>query len=95
MSAYAIFIREKVIDESELKTYSQKAPAAMAGHSGKTLAMYGRQEVLEGQNCEGVVLLEFPTFEEAKNWYYSDAYQEACKHRFNGAEYRAVIVEGV
>ncbi len=44
---------------------------------------------------EGVVILQFPTFEEAKAWYDSPAYREAREHRFAGADYRAVIVEGV
>jgi hypothetical protein len=38
--------------------------------------------------------LQFPAFEDAKAWYESPAYREACKHRFAGADYRAMIVEG-
>lgn len=44
---------------------------------------------------EGVVILEFPTFDEAKAWYDSPAYREVRENRFRGADYRAVIVEGV
>jgi uncharacterized protein (DUF1330 family) len=33
--------------------------------------------------------------EAAKAWYNSPAYREAREHRFKGAEYRAVIVQGV
>ena len=52
-------------------------------------------ESLEGAPVEGVVILEFPTFAEARAWYDSDAYKAARKHRFLGADYRALIVEGV
>jgi uncharacterized protein (DUF1330 family) len=38
---------------------------------------------------------EFPTIEAAKAWYDGPAYREAREHRFKGAEYRAVIVQGV
>ena len=41
------------------------------------------------------MMLEFPTFREARAWYDSPAYQAASEHRFNGADYRAIIVEGV
>ena len=39
-------------------------------------------------------LLEFPTFEEAKAWYDSPAYRKVREHRYKGADYRAVIVQG-
>ena len=42
-----------------------------------------------------MVIASFPSFEEAKAWYESPAYREAREHRFRGADYRAVIVEGV
>ena len=65
------------------------------GHPVTVLAAYGRQEVIEGPDVEGVVILEFPTFEAAKAWYDSPAYRKVREHRFRGADYRAVIVEGV
>ena len=51
--------------------------------------------MLEDPEVEGVVILEFPSFDEAKAWYDSPAYREVREHRFRGADYRAVIVEGV
>lgn len=95
MATYVVFTREKTRDQSELDLYTPKAGASLAGHPIKVLAAYGRQEVLEGPPVEGVVIVEFPTFDEAKAWYDSPAYREAREHRFRGAEYRAVIVEGV
>lgn len=95
MSAYIVFIREKTIDRSELETYWQKAPAAMKDQPIRALAAYGRHITLEGPDVEGVVIAEFPTVEEARAWYDSPAYQEAAQHRFRGAVYRGLIVEGV
>ena len=95
MSVYAIFIRETTKNEAELAAYMPKAAASMAGHPIKVLAAYGRQEVLEGPDVEGVVIVEFPSFVEAKAWYESPAYRDAREHRFRGADYRAIIVEGV
>ncbi|WP_372720095.1 DUF1330 domain-containing protein [Novipirellula sp.] len=95
MSAYIVFIREKTIDKSELETYWQKAPAAMEGQPIRALAAYGPHVTLEGPDVEGVVIAEFPTVEEARAWYDSPAYQEAAQHRFRGAVYRGLVVEGV
>jgi uncharacterized protein (DUF1330 family) len=95
MPAYAVFIRESTQNQLELDAYTPKAEAAMAGHAMTVLAAYGRQEVLEGPPVEGIVIVEFPSIEDAKTWYDSPAYREAREHRFRGARYRAIIVEGL
>jgi uncharacterized protein (DUF1330 family) len=94
MVAYIVFTRERTRNQAELDTYMQKVPASMTGHAVTPRALYGRQEVLEGAAVEGVVILEFPTFDEAKAWYDSPAYREVREHRYKGADYRAVIVQG-
>ena len=95
MAAYVIFIRERVRNQAAIESYKKMAPAGMAGFPVKVHAAYGRKEVLEGPEVEGVVILEFPTFEEAQNWYHSPQYQAAAEHRFLGADYRAIIVQGL
>ena len=95
MVAYIVFTRERTRDPGELDTYSQEVSASLTGHDVTTRAYYGRQEVLEGAAVEGVVILEFPTFDEAKAWYDSPAYRQVREHRYKGADYSAVIVQGV
>jgi uncharacterized protein (DUF1330 family) len=95
MATYIVFMRESTRDPAELETYSEKVGDTLTGHPVSVLAAYGRQEVIEGPDVEGVVILEFPTFEAAKAWYNSPAYRQVREHRFRGATYRAVIVEGV
>ena len=85
MSAYLIFTREETLDEAELKIYWEKIKGTFAGHQVKVLVAYGRHEVLEGDSVEGVVIAEFPTFEAAKAWYDSPAYQAKPPHQpWNG-----------
>lgn len=67
----------------------------MAGHSAEFLARFGDCEVKEGAAVEGVAIIQFPTFAEAKAWYESPAYQKASQHRFRGGDYDIVIVEGL
>jgi uncharacterized protein (DUF1330 family) len=95
MVAYIVFTRERTRNQAELDTYSQKASASMPGHALTPRVFYGRLEVLEGAGVEGVAILEFPTFDEAKAWYDSPAYREVREHRYKGADYRVVIVQGV
>lgn len=95
MPAYIVFVRDKTRNQAELDAYTPKAVASLEGHPLKMLAAYGRHEVLEGPPIEGSVIVEFPTFAEAKAWYDSPAYREAREYRFRGADYRAFIIEGV
>ena len=95
MAAFMVFIREKTLDRPELEAYWAKIRATLEGHPIKILAAYGRHVTLEGPEVEGVVVAEFPTLEAARAWYDSPAYQEAAQHRFRGAIYRGLIVEGV
>ena len=83
------------MDHAELAVYSQQAPATLEGHSAKALVFYGQQQVLEGPDTEGVVILELPSVEAARAWYESPAYQTAREHRFKGANYRVLLVEGI
>jgi uncharacterized protein (DUF1330 family) len=94
MSAYVIISRLHTRNQSELDLYAKQGPTFMAGHNVKFLARFGPCEVVEGAPVEGVAILEFPTIAEAKAWYNSPAYQEASRHRFQGGDYSAVIVEG-
>lgn len=94
MSAYVIFIRENTLDEAQMQQYAQKAPAARTGHDITRIAFYGQLDVLEGPSAEGVAILRFPDMDAARAWYNSPAYQQAREHRFKGAQYRMLLVEG-
>ena len=95
MPAYMVFTRERMRDEVEYETYKRKNGIAMQGHPIKKDVLYGKCEVLEGADVQGVAILEFPTVADAKAYYDSPAYRDAREHRFKAADYRVLIVEGV
>lgn len=95
MVAYAIFIRESVHSPDEMATYASLVPASVAGRTLKPLVRYGEFEMLEGDGVEGVVVIEFPNSEAARDWYHSPEYQKAAVHRKLGSHYKVLIVEGV
>ncbi len=95
MSAYVVLTRERTHDAKEMEQYATKAQAAREGHDPQPLAFYGDFEVLEGSDMEGAVILRFPDMAAARAWYQSPAYQAARQHRFQGADYRVFIVEGM
>ncbi|WP_020656655.1 DUF1330 domain-containing protein [Massilia niastensis] len=95
MTAYMIYVRDRILDPVEFKKYEESAPAASSGYPITPLAYYGVVETLEGPRVDGAVVLQFPTLADAQGAYHSPAYQEALKHRLKGAEYRVFIVEGI
>ncbi|HEX7753166.1 MAG TPA: DUF1330 domain-containing protein [Novosphingobium sp.] len=100
MSAYIIVYRETpVCDEAAIAEYSRRnyANAAAAAESTgvRPLVVYGAVDALEGKAPDGVVVLRFPTVEQARAWYESPEYQEAIPFRKQAADWRVVLVEGV
>ncbi|WP_438454859.1 DUF1330 domain-containing protein [Vreelandella venusta] len=95
MPAYIVLTREHTHDAKEMEQYASKVKAAREGHNLQPLAFYGDFEVLEGSAMEGAVILRFPDMAAARAWYESPAYQEARKHRFQGADYRVFLVDGI
>ncbi len=100
MPAYMIFTRTgPVTDQAAMDAYSAANRAnggrSVADYGLKPLVMYGGLEAVEGPAPEGIVLLEFPTAQAARDWYNSPDYQAAMQHRLKGAPYTAVIVEGL
>lgn len=96
MAAYMIFIREgEVFNPAEMDAYRNANRADTTDYKLKPLVVYGNMETLEGEAADGIVVLEFPTVEDAKAWYYSPGYQTAAEHRRKAAHYRAFLVEGM
>jgi uncharacterized protein (DUF1330 family) len=94
-AAYAVVIREKTRNAAKLDEYKQMVPAIFQKHPATFLARNGRSAVLEGPQSEGIIIIEFPSFEAAEAWYHSKEYQAACQHRFQGGDYRFILTEGI
>ena len=94
MAAFVIVIMKEITDPNEFAEYRRIGVPSLKETNVKFRVRPGPAEVLEGEPAEAVVVLEFPTLEEAKAWYYSPVYQEALTHRRAGAKCHAFMVEG-
>jgi uncharacterized protein (DUF1330 family) len=94
VAAYIIFIKEHEHDAKALAAYSEKARESLAGRPAKLLVYHGELETLEGPEAQEVVMIEFPSMEEARAWYRSEAYQKARNERFLAADFRVIMVQG-
>lgn len=96
MTAYAIFSRLKPVhDAAKMAEYQRLNRENSGDFKMKPIAVYGKIEALEGEAPDGVIILQFPTIEDAKAWYNSPGYQAALPHRMKAATYSAIIVEGL
>ena len=77
MKGYVVCIYKSIGDERLLKTYAEKAIPAIEKYKGNILVRGGKSETTEGENSPRTVVIEFPSFEMAKDYYNSKEYQEA------------------
>ena len=95
MAAY-IIVRITITDAEQYKKYLQVALGIIERYGGKAIVRAEKTETLEGeQENRRIVVLEFPSIEKAREFYYSNEYQEAKKLRENAATGELMIVEGV
>ena len=77
MKGYVVCIYKSISDEEKLKNYAKKAIPAIEKYKGKILIRGGKNLTTEGEKSPRTVVIEFPSFEMAKNYYNSEEYQEA------------------
>lgn len=95
MTAYVI-VDIEVSDPEGYKEYVKLAPEAVKLYGGKYIARGGYNETLEGDwQAKRLVILEFPSVEQAKNWVNSPEYAPARALRHKYARSNMVVVEGV
>jgi len=94
MPAYVV-IDITVNDPHTYERYKLLAPPSIAAYHGKYLVRGGRTEILEGEwQPSRLVILEFPTLQEAKAWWDSEEYSaaKALRQACTGTE--MLLIEG-
>ena len=77
MKGYIVCVYESIKDDDALKNYAIKARSAVEKYSGKFLIRGGKNLVTEGKNFVRTAVIEFNSFEKAKEFFYSSEYQAA------------------
>ncbi len=95
MAAYVIGEIE-VTDPAAYDDYRGQVLATIEKFGGRFAARGGRVEPLEGGwSPKRVVIVEFPTMEQAQKWYRSADYAPLIKLRQKASRGRLVLIEGV
>ena len=94
MAAYVI-VDIEVTDPVGYEEYKKMAHAAVVQYGGRYLARGGPNETLEGDwRAKRLVILEFPSAEQARKWHDSPDYAPALALRNRTARTNMVLVEG-
>jgi uncharacterized protein (DUF1330 family) len=84
-----------VHDPETYAKYTAQTPGTVAQFGGKFIVRAGQWESLEGaEPGPRVVMIEFPSYERAKDWYNSDVYQAIVGLRQAASTGSAFVVEG-
>jgi uncharacterized protein (DUF1330 family) len=95
MSAY-IISDVSVRDSEAMQIYRTRAAASIAQYGGRYLARGGAVSLLEGDwTPQTIIVVEFPSAEQAQTWYRSPEYASALAMRDEALSRNLILVEGV
>ena len=85
-----------VRDAEAFQTYRTRAAASIAAYGGRYLARGGAIEALEGTwTPRTIIIVEFPTIEQARAWYRSPEYASALEVREMALSRNLILVDGI
>ena len=94
MTAYVI-AEVEVTDQALYDEYRRQVPATLEKYGGRFAVRGGKTEPLEGGWApKRLVMVEFPSMEQALRWYRSPEYAPLIVLRQRASRGRLVAVEG-
>ena len=91
-----VLVQVDVTNAQQYGEYTKLSPGIIEKFGGRFLARGGRTATLEGTPARSrVVVVEFPSFERAQEFYSSQEYQAAKKVRAGAATAQFVLIEGL
>jgi uncharacterized protein (DUF1330 family) len=94
MPAYVI-VHVEVTDWEKYREYMRHTPRIIAEHGGRFIVRGGESVTLEGApSARRLVVVEFPSLDQAKAFYDSPDYRRARAIRAGGGDAHIVAVDG-
>jgi uncharacterized protein (DUF1330 family) len=95
MSAYALAHLYDPNSHPEVLEYIERIQDTMDPYGGRFIVHGPAVDVREGEWPGTIVILEFPTVEQARAWYESPDYREILPLRTEHIRSDTIIVDGV
>jgi len=91
-----MIVRVEVTDWDQYQKYMAATPGILDQYGGKFIVRGGQSVTLEGpEDSARVVVVEFPSFDQAVKFYNSPEYEAARMLRKGAATAQFLAVEGV
>ena len=96
MSAGYVIAQLKVTNSENYEEYVNKVTDIVKKFDGEYLVRNGEFQSVEGEiKFPRLVIIKFPTYEKALEWYNSDEYKPIKKIRLENSEGSNIIVKGI
>lgn len=83
------------VNEPEaFRAYVENNVEAIGRYNGRVLVKGGDCEIVEGEAYDVHIVVEFPSYEDAKNFYKDPVYQEVAEFRKASGQSILILVEG-
>lgn len=84
-----------ITDAAGFEEYRTQVPATVRKYGGRFVVRGGAVQALEGDwRPRRLVVLEFPSVEQARRWYDSEEYRGPKALRLRSAKTNLILVEG-
>ena len=94
MSGFAIFNIE-IKKPEEYKEYVDKVKPIAKKYGGEYIVRGGETTIIEGNwTYPKTVVIKFPSYEKALEWYNSEEYQPVRQIRLDNAVANGIIIKG-
>ena len=94
--AYCLFQNVSISDPQKLEEYKEKVFSVVAKFNGEYVVAGENILRIEGDwDPKFLVMIAFPSMEDATKWYYSEEYKKLKELRHSSGEFNAIIMEGI
>ncbi len=96
MPAGYVIAQLKVTNSENYKKYVEKVTPLVKKFDGEFLVRNGEYKIFDGETqFPRIVMLKFPSYERALQWYNSEEYEPIKKIRLDNSEGTNIIIKGV
>ena len=96
MSPGYVIAQLKVTNPENYTEYVKKVTDVVKKFGGEYIVRNGEYQVVEGEdNFPRIVIIKFPSYEKALEWYHSDEYKPIKNIRLKNSEGSNIIIKGI
>jgi len=95
MHWYGVGILQDVQMGTPIREYLEQIDGTLAPFGGHFIVHGGKTEMFEGESPGILIVIEFPDYDHARQWYSSPAYQRILPLRTEHSRSTVFLAEGV